>query len=326
MSSARAKQPPNRANSTPNISARGAADGSGRRVSEPHNAGRRISETTVINADARMHHALPTLQSTGHSSITDYMTPTSARGVEASKRLGVKRDNRLSVSVRIRPMNKADNNVSEVAVHPEGMFNIKLARPGGGDALAYAFDNVFVGGQDEVYDCIGKPMLQNAYEGYNVTLFAYGQTGSGKTHSILGPDGTLTHNSPKEEGFVPRFCKALLGYAQVRLAEEATLSLRITMSMVEVYNEEVCGPAWRRGGDGPPPCVTVPAFEIAVRTFHIFTVLGKTACERSRRQRGSDATVGRRGTGEQRDSCPTLTSQTTVSPPSEDVYNFFSKT
>lgn len=37
-------------------------------------------------------------------------------------------------------------------------------------------DYVFDSGQEEVWDCIGKPMLADAYDGYNVTLFAYGQT------------------------------------------------------------------------------------------------------------------------------------------------------
>lgn len=40
-----------------------------------------------------------------------------------------------------------------------------------------------------VYDAIGKPMLADAFEGYNVCLFAYGQTGSGKTYgqTLLPP-------------------------------------------------------------------------------------------------------------------------------------------
>ena len=29
-------------------------------------------------------------------------------------------------------------------------------------------------------------MLENAWEGYNCSIFAYGQTGSGKSYSIMG--------------------------------------------------------------------------------------------------------------------------------------------
>ena len=32
-------------------------------------------------------------------------------------------------------------------------------------------------GQEKVYGCLGKDLLQNAFEGYNACIFAYGQTG-----------------------------------------------------------------------------------------------------------------------------------------------------
>lgn len=50
----------------------------------------------------------------------------------------------------------------------------------------FKFDNVFIGGQQNVYTALGRPMLQEAFKGFNVCLFAYGQTGSGKTYSIFG--------------------------------------------------------------------------------------------------------------------------------------------
>lgn len=40
--------------------------------------------------------------------------------------------------------------------------------------------------QRRVYDDVGQSVLQNAWDGYNSTLFAYGQTGSGKSWSIVG--------------------------------------------------------------------------------------------------------------------------------------------
>lgn len=40
--------------------------------------------------------------------------------------------------------------------------------------------------QRKVYDDVGQTVLNNAWEGYNSTLFAYGQTGSGKSWSIVG--------------------------------------------------------------------------------------------------------------------------------------------
>jgi hypothetical protein len=38
----------------------------------------------------------------------------------------------------------------------------------------------------KVYNELGVGVLENAWEGYNSTLFAYGQTGSGKSWSMVG--------------------------------------------------------------------------------------------------------------------------------------------
>ena len=40
--------------------------------------------------------------------------------------------------------------------------------------------------QKKVFDDLGRGVLDNAWKGYNCSLFAYGQTGSGKSYSIVG--------------------------------------------------------------------------------------------------------------------------------------------
>jgi hypothetical protein len=40
--------------------------------------------------------------------------------------------------------------------------------------------------QKQVFERIGKNILDNAWEGYHCCLFAYGQTGSGKSYSMIG--------------------------------------------------------------------------------------------------------------------------------------------
>ena len=40
--------------------------------------------------------------------------------------------------------------------------------------------------QRKVYNDLGKGVLENAWAGFNTSLFAYGQTGSGKSWSIVG--------------------------------------------------------------------------------------------------------------------------------------------
>ena len=49
--------------------------------------------------------------------------------------------------------------------------------------------------QKKVFNDLGKGVLENAWKGYNCSLFAYGQTGAGKSYSIIG--------APGNKGIVP---------------------------------------------------------------------------------------------------------------------------
>lgn len=40
--------------------------------------------------------------------------------------------------------------------------------------------------QKRVFEELGHGVLENAWKGYNCSLFAYGQTGSGKSYSMVG--------------------------------------------------------------------------------------------------------------------------------------------
>lgn len=40
----------------------------------------------------------------------------------------------------------------------------------------------------QVYEDLGKSVLESAFQGYNACVFAYGQTGSGKTHTMMGSE------------------------------------------------------------------------------------------------------------------------------------------
>ena len=42
--------------------------------------------------------------------------------------------------------------------------------------------------QKQVFNDVGRGILDNAWKGFNATLFAYGQTGSGKTYTMYGGD------------------------------------------------------------------------------------------------------------------------------------------
>lgn len=106
--------------------------------------------------------------------------------------------------------------------------------PGRG-RFPFIFDGCFgcnglCGDQDNVYQIVGKPVLEHAFAGFNSCILSYGATGSGKTFSMFGPPGSL--HSPSM-GIVPRLCNELFDRSsKLQLVD-------VRMSMVEVYMEDV---------------------------------------------------------------------------------------
>ena len=137
----------------------------------------------------------------------------------------------MQVAVRIRPLSRYDGADAEEVCRVDTDNSITIARPGE-HGKSYTYDYVFTEGQDVVYENIGRPMLADAYEGYNVCLFAYGQTGSGKTYSVQGEGG-------EKQGLVPRLCNEMFAVAQEKLDEDPSLTIKISMSFIEIYNEKV---------------------------------------------------------------------------------------
>ncbi|CAI9737687.1 KIF28P isoform X5 [Octopus vulgaris] len=83
--------------------------------------------------------------------------------------------------------------------------------------------------QQLVFNDLGKSLLNNAYEGYNCSLFAYGQTGSGKSYSMIGYG--------PNKGIVPTACDEL--FKTISSNEDKDLRYEVSFSMMEIYNEQV---------------------------------------------------------------------------------------
>ena len=66
----------------------------------------------------------------------------------------------------------------------------------------FTYDHVFpnTSSQEDVYSSAVRPLVDSAFEGYNVTIIAYGQTGSGKTYTMGSM--TLSEDEPGEESGV----------------------------------------------------------------------------------------------------------------------------
>ncbi|KAJ1555802.1 Kinesin-like protein kif1b, partial [Cladochytrium tenue] len=115
--------------------------------------------------------------------------------------------------------------------------------PGGGgggeeDVKTFTFDAVFwscfpeaptCASQEDVYDSIGRGLLDHAFAGYNVCLFAYGQTGSGKSYTMMG--------SPSNRGVIPRVCEEVR--FTIILSRIQSVTDPDSSFEVAIYNERV---------------------------------------------------------------------------------------
>lgn len=81
----------------------------------------------------------------------------------------------------------------------------------------------------DVYNDLGKKILENAWKGYNASIFAYGQTGSGKSYSMVGYG--------KDYGIIPLICNEL--FERVHSLQSESTKFKVQVSMMEIYNEKV---------------------------------------------------------------------------------------
>jgi len=156
----------------------------------------------------------------------------------------------VKVAVRVRPFNQREKDRgAKCIIQMEGK-NTSIANPDPENKekpKAFAFDYSYwshdgyedVDGvltatndkyatQRAVFDHLGQGVLDNAFEGYNCSLFAYGQTGSGKSFSMVGYG--------KNKGIVPITCDELFKMIE---KSQGDTKYEVTFSMLEIYNEQV---------------------------------------------------------------------------------------
>ncbi|XP_018605923.1 kinesin-like protein KIF13A isoform X3 [Scleropages formosus] len=156
-------------------------------------------------------------------------------------------DSKVKVAVRVRPMNRREIELNTKCV-VEMEDNQTVLHPPPSNAAkgenrkqpkVFAFDYCFwsmdesnitkYAGQEVVFKCLGEGILDNAFQGYNACIFAYGQTGSGKSFSMMG--------SGDQPGLIPRLCCSL--FERVSKHGSDTLSFKVEVSYMEIYNEKV---------------------------------------------------------------------------------------
>lgn len=94
---------------------------------------------------------------------------------------------------------------------------------------SFTYDRVFPewSSNEDVFENIAKPLVFNALNGVNSTIFAYGQTSSGKTFTIRG--------NAENPGIIPLTVREIFEVIRSRTDREYCLKV----SYLEVYNEQV---------------------------------------------------------------------------------------
>lgn len=155
----------------------------------------------------------------------------------------------IKVVVRCRPFNSREidrnatcvvemkDNQTVITPPPDYQHNVKGAKDHG--PKVFAFDRSYwsfdrnapnYAEQSHLFDDLGRPLLDNAFQGYNNCIFAYGQTGSGKSYSMMGYG--------KEHGIIPNICQDMFKRITA-MQSDKTLKCTVEVSYLEIYNERV---------------------------------------------------------------------------------------
>lgn len=158
----------------------------------------------------------------------------------------------IKVVVRVRPFNGRElDRKAKCVVQMKDTQTILVPPPEAEERLrgskggkvegqkVFAFDKSYwsfnradphFAGQDNLFDDLGSPLLDNAFKGYNNCIFAYGQTGSGKSYSMMGYG--------EESGVIPRICQNMFERI-TELQKDKNLRYTVEVSYLEIYNERV---------------------------------------------------------------------------------------
>uniref|UniRef100_A0A0N5B8A5 Kinesin motor domain-containing protein n=1 Tax=Strongyloides papillosus TaxID=174720 RepID=A0A0N5B8A5_STREA len=148
---------------------------------------------------------------------------------------------RVKVAIRTRPLNKREIDLgTKCCVNFSSTSQIVLSQPleEGKSPKVFSFDHCFNStdphsatfiNQEDVFENLGKDVVDNAFAGYNACIFAYGQTGSGKSYTMMG-----TSTNP---GIIPRLCNNI--FERIDIENKENVSCKVEVSYMEIYNEKV---------------------------------------------------------------------------------------
>eukprot|EP01002_Notosolenus_urceolatus_P001433 NODE_136_length_2647_cov_44.434565_g109_i0.p1 GENE.NODE_136_length_2647_cov_44.434565_g109_i0~~NODE_136_length_2647_cov_44.434565_g109_i0.p1 ORF type:complete len:864 (+),score=383.61 NODE_136_length_2647_cov_44.434565_g109_i0:32-2593(+) len=125
----------------------------------------------------------------------------------------------------------------------------------------------------DLFETVGKPALQKAFQGFNSTIFAYGQTGSGKTYTMMGAHkqdqgSAEVTDDPNAGGLIPLIVEEMFKWISDGGApgQDKSSGLKaeweVKFSFMEVYND-----SRENGGTIKDLCPWAQLDEKAVKTL-----------------------------------------------------------
>lgn len=153
----------------------------------------------------------------------------------------------VRVFCRFRPFNATELSKDErrvVTVHKSRIVQVESEAK-----QQFEFDHVFgeEAKQEEVYEVVARPLVNEIFKGYNATVFVYGQSGSGKTTTMTGyshvvdngellaRDDVVLWKNPKDMGVVPRMIQDI--FETIKTKKGIEFSLQV--SYLEIYLEKI---------------------------------------------------------------------------------------
>lgn len=136
-------------------------------------------------------------------------------------------NNKIKVAIKSRPLLKRE---IDLKLQPSWKIKDNTIKDAGDyNAVILDFDHIFDEeiSTQEVFDVVGKPIVDQAIKGFNGTIFAYGQTASGKTHTMLGDE--------IHPGVMVLAAKEI--FKKISQSLERMFLLRV--GYIELYNERI---------------------------------------------------------------------------------------
>lgn len=146
----------------------------------------------------------------------------------------------VKVAVRVRPFNDREKAANSSCIISMRGPSTTLESVNGAKPITFTFDysywshntaDAHYADNNLVFNDLGVLVLDNAFEGYNTSLFAYGQTGSGKSYSMVGYGD--------DKGIIPKVCDTIFQRIEANKTAGSVIIYQVECTMMEIYNEEV---------------------------------------------------------------------------------------